>query len=319
MNPFCSHVTDIAALGCQGWTSGQSRGVGGESRRAKLLAQLLDDGQFETIESARGFTTFTGEMKGVQVSIVATGMVGRERMLRGSAGTGCDPEVVSGMSAGRAQHGLCRAGDESDRGRPMIIIRFGTCGAVRKEIAPGSVVVSGNGSVMITRNPDAFFPDATGEEYYRVSRVMPSSPALSKACWQLVAAMNDKLGALRAEPIIAASIDRDALSVFDGLNATACSFYSSQGRLDPAFDDRNEQLVENLTKTHQDLYTVEMETFHLLDLAQRSRGSIQATAAVLVVANRISGQVVASDVLKRQESFWGQVILETIAATPLQA
>ncbi|KAG2764111.1 hypothetical protein PC129_g4374 [Phytophthora cactorum] len=263
----------------------------GSLGRAKLLAQLLDDGQFETIESARGFTTFTGEMKGVQVSIVATGMgvPNMDFVVRETRA------IVEG---------------------PMIIIRFGTCGAVRKEIAPGSVVVSGNGSVMITRNPDAFFPDATGEEYYRVSRVMPSSPALSKA---LVAAMNDKLGALRAEPIIAASIDRDALSVFDGLNATACSFYSSQGRLDPAFDDRNEQLVENLTKTHQDLYTVEMETFHLLDLAQRSRGSIQATAAVLVVANRISGQVVASDVLKRQESFWGQVILETIAATPLQA
>ncbi|KAG3107545.1 hypothetical protein PI124_g14835 [Phytophthora idaei] len=263
----------------------------GSLGRAKLLAQLLDDGQFETIESARGFTTFTGEMKGVQVSIVATGMgvPNMDFVVRETRA------IVEG---------------------PMIIIRFGTCGAVRKEIAPGSVVVSGNGSVMITRNPDAFFPDATGEEYYRVSRVMPSSPALSKA---LVAAMNDKLGALRAEPIIAASIGRDALSVFDGLNATACSFYSSQGRLYPAFDDRNEQLVENLTKTHQDLYTVEMETFHLLDLAQRSRGSIQATAAVLVVANRLTGQVVASDVLKRQESFWGQVILETIAATPLQA
>ncbi|KAG6962610.1 hypothetical protein JG687_00007051 [Phytophthora cactorum] len=300
MNPFCSHVTDIMAYQNTNAMPTQSDGTVlhlgvkagqvanrvvsvGSLGRAKLLAQLLDDGQFETIESARGFTTFTGEMKGVQVSIVATGMgvPNMDFVVRETRA------IVEG---------------------PMIIIR--------KEIAPGSVVVSGNGSVMITRNPDAFFPDATGEEYYRVSRVMPSSPALSKA---LVAAMNDKLGALRAEPIIAASIDRDALSVFDGLNATACSFYSSQGRLDPAFDDRNEQLVENLTKTHQDLYTVEMETFHLLDLAQRSRGSIQATAAVLVVANRISGQVVASDVLKRQESFWGQVILETIAATPLQA
>lgn len=46
----------------------------GSLERAKLLAQLLDDAQFETIESARGFKTFTGKMKGVQVSIVATGM-----------------------------------------------------------------------------------------------------------------------------------------------------------------------------------------------------------------------------------------------------
>lgn len=59
--------------------------------------------------------------------------------------------------------------------------RFGTCGSVQEEVTPGSVVVSGKGSVMVTRNPDAFFPDAAGEDCYRVSRVMPASPALSKA------------------------------------------------------------------------------------------------------------------------------------------
>ncbi|KAL3660730.1 hypothetical protein V7S43_014133 [Phytophthora oleae] len=143
---------------------------------------------------------------------------------------------------------------------------------------------------------------------------MPSSPTLSRA---LVTVMEDKLAALRADPVIAASGDRDALSVFDGLNATACSFYSSQGRLDSNFGDRNEKLVEDLTRAHPDFHTVEMETFHLLDLAQRSRGSIQATTAVLVVANRLSGQVAESDVLKALESFWGDVVLQTVASTPL--
>ncbi|KAF4320562.1 hypothetical protein BBO99_00005512 [Phytophthora kernoviae] len=173
----------------------------------------------------------------------------------------------------------------------MAIIRFGTCGSVRDQVTPGSVVVSGKGSVMVTRNPDAFFSDVSGEDCYKVSRVMPASPALSKT---LVSAMESQLDELRNEPIVAANTDRELIGVYDGLNATSCSFYSSQGRLDSAFDDRNEQLVENLTKTHPELHTLEMETFHLLDLAQRSRGSIQATAAVLVVANRITGQVVDS-------------------------
>jgi hypothetical protein len=53
-------------------------------------------------------------------------------------------------------------------------------------------------------------------------------------------------------------------------------------------------------------------------LAQRSRGSIQATAAVLVVANRLSGRVVESSVLTALESFWGRVILDALAACPLQ-
>jgi hypothetical protein len=95
--------------------------------------------------------------------------------------------------------------------------------------------------------------------------------------------MKAKLPELLADPAVAASSDREMLGVFDGLNATACSFYSSQGaaqlfchthgqltstcsptgRIDSAFDDRNEQLVEDLTKTLPSLHTVEMETFHL--------------------------------------------------------
>lgn len=47
----------------------------GSLDRAKLLAALLDGGAFETYESSRGFAIFTGEMQGVPVSIVATGMV----------------------------------------------------------------------------------------------------------------------------------------------------------------------------------------------------------------------------------------------------
>lgn len=60
--------------------------------------------------------------------------------------------------------------------------RFGTCGGVRAELVPGSVVVAGKGSVSVTRNPDAFFPDAPASEAcYRVSRVMPASQQLSTA------------------------------------------------------------------------------------------------------------------------------------------
>ncbi|KAG6583279.1 uridine phosphorylase [Phytophthora cinnamomi] len=196
----------------------------GSLSRAELLAQLLDDATFDTFQSPRGFTTFTGRMKECRW-VPNMDFVVRETRA-----------VVEG---------------------PMNFIRFGTCGSVRKEVAPGSVVVSGKGSVMVMRNPDAFFPDAVGEDYYRVSRVMPASSALSK-------------------PLVASMKSKTRLSM---LNLRSP---------DSAFDDRNEHLVEDLAKTHPDVHTVEMETFHLLDLAQRSRGSIQATAAVLVVANRIT-------------------------------
>lgn len=64
----------------------------------------------------------------------------------------------------------------------MLHRRFGTCGGVKKDIVPGSVVVAGRGSVAVTRNPDAYFADALPDQQcYRVSRVMPSSQRLSTA------------------------------------------------------------------------------------------------------------------------------------------
>lgn len=35
------------------------------------------------------------------------------------------------------------------------------------------------------------------------------------------------------------------------------------GRLDDAFDDRNESVVSDLLAKHPELHTLEMETFHL--------------------------------------------------------
>lgn len=54
-----------------------------------------------------------------------------------------------------------------------------------------------------------------------------------------------------------------------------------------------------------------------LDLAQRSRGSIIATAAALVVANRQTAQVVDADILEALEVYWGRVLLSCLASTSL--
>lgn len=64
---------------------------------------------------------------------------------------------------------------------PMAIIRFGTCGGLKEDVVPGSVVVSGSGSVSIVRNPDAFFDDSKEDKCYRVSRIMPASAPLSNS------------------------------------------------------------------------------------------------------------------------------------------
>ncbi|DAZ92542.1 TPA: hypothetical protein N0F65_012772 [Lagenidium giganteum] len=248
----------------------------GSLGRAKVLASLMDDGKFTTCESSRGFTTFTGKKDGVEVSVIATGMgiPNMDFVVRETRA------IVDG---------------------PMAIIRFGTCGGLQADVAPGSVVVCGPGSVAVTRDPDAFL-DNDSQDCYKTSRVMPASPELSTALFKTMSLDVDHM---RQLSVVSASPDRDHISVYNGKNATACSYYSSQGRLDSAFDDRNEHVVSDLLKQHPDIHTMEMETFHLLDLAQRSRGTISATAAVLVVANRPTGQVIDGQILQALEHFWG--------------
>jgi len=96
----------------------------------------------------------------------------------------------------------------------MAFIRLGTCGALQPPARLGSFVVAEPGAYLIRRNPDAFSPEglASGLPPYTFSQPIPSDSVLSLAL-QLEAAR-----LMGAEGVCC------------GLNATADSFYSSQGR-----------------------------------------------------------------------------------------
>merc|ERR1712032_1028976 len=88
-----------------------------------------------------------------------------------------------------------------------------------------------------------------------------------------------------------------------GMNATADSFYSSQGRVSSHFDDGNENLLQDLESSAHGIVTCEMETFHLLDLARCSRKyPIAASAAVICIASRSSGEVMETSAIRELES-----------------
>ena len=84
--------------------------------------------------------------------------------------------------------------------------------------------------------------------------------------------------------------------VVEGINITADSFYSSQGRIDPSFEDRNETLLHDLVAAFPTAVALEMETFQLFHLARLCRpvGSIRAAAAGLCVTHGICKSLVAN-------------------------
>lgn len=226
----------------------------------------------------------------------------------------------------------------------MAVLRLGTCGALQPPARLGSFVVAEPGAILIRwggraawrlesgdgcgapvscvvhppiprtrthtlsrrappcrRNPDAFSPEgeAAGLTPYTFSRPIPSDAPLSAALAREAAA---RLG---------------GEGVCSGLNATADSFYSSQGRRSGWFEDRNDSLLADLLRCYPAAVTLEMETAQLLDLARCSGGSVRAAAGVIVLADRTSNGFLGAQRIEQLERAAGQACLAALAATQL--
>jgi uridine phosphorylase len=199
---------------------------------------------------------------------------------------------------------------------PMIMIRLGTCGSPHTDVPVGSLSAATLGSVAILRNPDVF-AEAEGD----------ARPALGgmgdeHAPYHLTKpVMGDKaLGEALVKELRAAAERDGSTKVVEGMNASACSFYSSQGRVDPCFDDRNASLVDELMAKHPNLTTIEMESFHLFDLARCSTRQGQETrcsACTIVLAQRKSDDFLPFDRLKELEACAGEAVLRTVATAEM--
>ncbi|KAJ1410902.1 hypothetical protein B484DRAFT_455763 [Ochromonadaceae sp. CCMP2298] len=196
---------------------------------------------------------------------------------------------------------------------PMAMVRYGTCGGLTLEASAGSVIVANAGSAYVCRDPDAFSACYSGElgsncsvsgSGYRFSQVAPADVELSALL----------LGELRA---YAEGKPALALSIGEGCNVTADSFYSSQGRIDPSFCDDNSVIIDTLLKKYPSAKTMEMETFFLLHLARCCKIPIKAAAAAIVVANRPTGTVMDGDLLDELEREGGEAVLKAITLVPL--
>jgi uridine phosphorylase len=174
-------------------------------------------------------------------------------------------------------------------------------------------MVASEGSAYICRNPDAFAScydsteaattsssDSEVEEVaYRLSKVAPADAELSQL---VLARLGENVGAEKLRT---------------GTNVTAESFYSSQGRNDPVFDDRNQNIHDMLLKELPTARSLEMESFWLLHLAKCSKIPIKATAAAIVLANRPTGNVMDGPALDEMEKNGGLAMLQALAQVSL--
>jgi uridine phosphorylase len=184
----------------------------------------------------------------------------------------------------------------------FIWCRFGTCGGIAPNALPGTVVVASMGAAYVSRNVDAFthyYENSDSERdvsapRYRISAPVPSCPILS----------------LHAHTHLSSVLG--AQHVVYGLDVTADSFYSGQGRIDPNFYDCNEDILEAIRARYPDAASLEMETFMLFHLAQCCRKKVYATAATIVMSNRASSVVVDGASVDRAEREGGLALLKAI-------
>ena len=186
---------------------------------------------------------------------------------------------------------------------PMAFVRLGTCGLLQPPAALGTVVVARR-SRACRRNPDAFGPDGCPDDLgpYHLSLPIGPDAALEGALFQNLQAVVGADG------------------VLEGTNVTACSFYSSQGRTGEAFDDRNDALIDAILAEDPSALSLEMETFHLLDMARCSAGgSVKAASCAIGLAERWTNDFLGPERMLELERACGKAALETLAGADVDA
>jgi uridine phosphorylase len=94
----------------------------------------------------------------------------------------------------------------------------------------------------ISRNVDHFIAPTSTSTPYHISNLVDPDPSLTNILY-------DKLA--------------ESMKVKKGINVSADSFYASQGRIDPWFDDENTELISDVKARYVDAMTLEMESFYV--------------------------------------------------------
>jgi len=203
----------------------------GDPTRAGRVSGLFDDVRLS--RAHREFVTHTGSWKGAPISVM-------------SSGIGADNTEIAVIEASRIT-------------KDPTFIRIGSCGALRKNIRIGDLIIS-SGAVRL-ENTSTFF-------------VHEGYPAM--AHYEVLMAL---IGAAEAR--------KSRYHV--GLTATAPGFYGAQCRQVEGFPLKNPGLMDSLAR--QGVINFEMETSALFSLA--SLGGFRAGAVCTVYAQRPTGKFIS--------------------------
>lgn len=274
----------------------------GDYIRAKRIAKSFDGGKalFE-FESHRKFYTLTGTFQTIPITVIAIGM---------------------GFSLVDFFIRECRAIVQGD----LLIVRLGSCGSLSNRANVGTVVVPFE-SIGVLRNYDHFIQSnniqSSSSLPYTITKPLPCDKRLHDELFSALQATKPSIDPKLFDGNVDAPIALDNIK-----NASADSFYSSQGRQSDLFDDQNENLIKQLQIQHPDLQTFEMETYllnHLAISANASKsvrtgnqGTIRTGAVQMVFANRFSQDFITPEQVEILELWTGKAVCQALISIPIE-
>lgn len=175
------------------------------------------------------------------------------------------------------------------------IIRLGSCGSPHPDVKISTVIGSYE-SIFIGTNYDAYADTEGKEKCFRLSKPRHPDPRLHQLMME-----NLKIES------------KDSFPVEERADATADSFYGSQGRIDDAFNDRNHQLIDQVMEAQPNTGTLQMETFHLFHLSSIAvNRSLRVAACAIVLAQRKEGAFLSLAEKHKIEIIAGRACLKTL-------
>lgn len=235
----------------------------GDPDRVEKVTQYFDEIEFKNRK--REIVTHTGSLNGKRITVISTGM-----------GTDNIDIVLSELDA-LANIDL-KTGQINENLRELQFVRLGTSGALHKDIAVDSMVLSSHGlgfdgllhfyeDSLMVRDLDmeeAFYEHSDWDDSKAVPYIVKGSSELM-----------EKLSSSETQ---------------SGITATACGFYGPQGRflrLQPQPSDINEKLAGFEFNGHR-ITNFEMETSAIYGLSKMM--GHEALSVNCIVANRALGE-----------------------------
>lgn len=190
----------------------------------------------------------------------------------------------------------------------IFILRFGTCGGIASDAVQGTIAVANKGSGYVSRNPDAF------KQFYHSESPTTNIDDILPYQFHTLAPADEEFSTLVIK-LLGEVIGTE--KVIEGMNITADSYYATQARIDPHFQDANDTLLKQIHAQYSDVKAMEMETFQLFHLARCCILPMKVAAAAVIKANRFTAQVIESDVLTQLENVGGKAVMEAVSQIPL--